>query len=172
MTRLLACLLLVLAAPAAALERFVFDSIDGGQYDSADWAGRPVLVVNTASLCGFTPQYDGLQALHERYGERGLIVLAVPSDNFNQELESDGAVKDFCEVNFGLTMPMTVITDVTGRDAHPFYRWMAREHGFQPRWNFNKVLIAPDGTVAATYGSRTRPMAPALTRQIEAMLGI
>lgn len=162
---------LMLAAPAAALDRFSFASIDGGTYDSADWAGRPVLVVNTASLCGFTPQYDGLQALHDRYADRGLIVLAIPSDDFRQELATEAEVKDFCAVNFDLTLPMTTITPVRGADAHPFYRWLSDTEGFQPSWNFNKVLIAPDGSVAGTWGSLTKPESPAITGPIEAMLG-
>ena len=118
-------LLPAMPRPAAAQGSFRFDSIDGGQYDMAAWRGRPVLVVNTASLCGYTPQYDELQALHERYGPRGLIVLAVPSDDFRQELARDEDVAEFCEVNFGLTLPMTTITPVRGSGAHPFYRGCA-----------------------------------------------
>ena len=131
--------------PAAA---FDFGSIDGGTLDMDDWRGRPVLVVNTASLCGFTLQYDGLQALYDRYRDAGLVVLAVPSDDFRQELASDAKVKEFCALNFSLTLPMTEITHVKGAKAHPFYRWLADSEGFVPSWNFNKVLLAPDGTVA------------------------
>lgn len=171
MTRLTAILFaLLLALPAAALDRFTFASIDGGHHDSADWAGRPVLVVNTASLCAFTPQYDGLQALHDRYGERGLIVLAVPSDDFRQELGSEAEVRDFCALQFDLTLPMTAIMRVRGPDAHPFYRWLAQEHGVVPSWNFNKVLIAPDGSVAGSWGAATRPLSPRITDPIEKLL--
>lgn len=167
LTWLSVCVLLVVSMPARAFE---FASIDGGQLETDAWRGRPVLVVNTASKCGFTPQYDGLQALHDRYSPQGLVVLAVPSNDFQQELASESAVKDFCDVNFGLTLPMTEITHVKGAAAHPFYKWLAREHGFTPRWNFNKVLIAPDGSVAATYGSGTRPEDAELVSRIEAML--
>lgn len=147
-----------------------FDSIDGGSYRMDDWRGRPVLVVNTASLCGFTRQYDDLQALHERFGPRGLVVLAVPSDDFRQELEDAAAVKDFCEVNFGLTLPMADITPVKGAGAHPFYRWLAETQGFAPGWNFNKVLIGPGGEVVATWGSMPRPTSRAILGRIEPLL--
>lgn len=161
----------LLALPGVArAESFVFASIDGGEIDLADWAGRPVLVVNTASQCAFTPQYDGLQALYDGYRDAGLVVLAVPSDDFAQELDSEAEVKDFCEINFGLDLPMTEITRVRGSGAHPFYRWVREETGFAPRWNFNKVLIAPDGTVAGTWGSTTGPQSSRITGQIEAML--
>ena len=158
---------LVMAGPAVAFE---FASIDGGELDLDAWRGRPVLVVNTASLCGFTPQYDGLQALYDRYREAGLVVLAVPSDDFRQELASGAEVKEFCALNFSLTLPMTEITHVKGAKAHPFYRWLADSEGFVPSWNFNKVLLAPDGTVAETWGSRTEPTSKALTGRIEALL--
>lgn len=160
---------LLAGLPAAAGE-FVFASIDGGEIDLADWAGKPVLVVNTASLCGFAGQFDALQALHESYGPRGVLILAVPSNDFNQELGDETAVKEYCEANFGLTMPMTEITDVTGRDAHPFYLWAARETGFTPKWNFNKILLGPDGDIAATWGAATAPGGRAIISRIEALL--
>ena len=147
-----------------------FPSIDGGTLSIGDWRGQPVLVVNTASQCGFTYQYDGLQAIYERYQDRGLVVLAVPSDDFRQELDSAEEVKEFCEINFGLTFPMTDISKVRGKDAHPFFRALKSETGFEPKWNFNKVLLAPDGSVAGTWGSATRPEAPSITRLIERYL--
>ena len=171
--RLIAALLATLTAlPAAALDRAApFGNIDGGELRLSDWTGQPVLVVNTASRCGFTPQYDGLQALYDRYRDRGLVVLAVPSNDFRQELASEKKVKEFCEVNFGLDLPMTTITPVKGAQAHPFYASLAAETGFAPSWNFNKVLIAPDGRVAGTWGAMTRPLSGAITREIEALLG-
>ncbi len=141
----------------AAPPSFEFASIDGGVISSDDWQGHPVLVVNTASLCGFTPQYDALQTLFDTYGPKGLVVLAVPSDDFNQELADGAAVKEFCEVNFNLTLPMTEITHVKGADAHPFYQWLLSTEGFQPKWNFNKVLLGPDGEVLETWGSMPAP---------------
>jgi glutathione peroxidase len=158
------------AGAGAAPGRFVFESIDGGPIDLAAFAGRPVLVVNTASQCAFTPQYDALQALYDRYRDAGLVVLAVPSDDFAQELDSEEAVKEFCEVNFDLDLPMTEITHVRGPAAHPFFRWLAEEAGFAPRWNFNKVLIGPDGAVVSTWGSTVGPTSARVTREIEALL--
>ncbi|MHA6325790.1 glutathione peroxidase [Roseivivax sp. CAU 1753] len=161
--------LLLGTLPAAALD-FAFPSIDGGTLHMSDWEGRPVLVVNTASRCAFTGQYDGLQALYDRYRDAGLIVLAVPSGDFRQELGSDDAVKDFCELNFGIDMPMTTITSVRGDDAHPFYTWLRETANFEPAWNFNKVLIGPEGAVVATYGATTRPLSQLVTGRIEALL--
>jgi len=162
---------LVVPGRGGAAEGFSFPSIDGGTLTLGAWAGRPVMVVNTASRCAFTRQYDELQALYDRYRERGLVVLAVPSNDFRQELATEAEVKEFCEVNFGLDLPMTEILSVRGRDAHPFYRWMAEAHGFRPAWNFNKVLLGPDGAPVETFGSRVSPLAPAVTGRIEAMLG-
>jgi glutathione peroxidase len=160
----------LLAPPAGAAQGFTFPSIDGGTLALSDWEGRPVLVVNTASLCAFTPQYEGLQALYERYRDQGLVVLAVPSDSFRQELGSAGEVKEFCELTYGIDMPMTDIADVTGRDAHPFYRWLAEAHGVTPAWNFSKVLIGPDGAYLADWGPNVNPLSRAITGRIEALL--
>jgi len=155
-----------LAGPREA----VFSNIDGGTLDFAQWAGQPVLVVNTASQCGFTYQYEGLQALYDEYKARGLVVLAVPSDDFNQELESGAKVKEFCEISFGLNLPMADITHVRGKNAHPFYKAVAAEVGFAPTWNFNKVLIGPDGGVLGTWGSSTRPQSASIVSMIEPLL--
>jgi glutathione peroxidase len=162
--------LLVLALPGWARAGWTFVAIDGGTIDLDDFAGHPVLVVNTASLCAFAPQYDDLQALHDTYAKRGLVVLAVPSNDFDQELEDAAAVKDYCNANFGLTIPMTDITQVMGKGAHPFYAMLKAEYGFSPRWNFNKVLLGPDGAMVAHWGSNTRPTAVAITGPIEALL--
>ncbi|WP_422074585.1 glutathione peroxidase [Tranquillimonas rosea] len=171
MRLLLACIAaLALALPAMAKEPFRFAALEGGTHDLSAWQGAPVLVTNTASLCAFTPQYEGLQALYDRYRDRGLVVLAVPSDDFRQELGSEAEVKEFCELTYGLDLPMTGITRVRGADAHPFYRWLAEAHGFTPRWNFNKVLLGPDGELAATFGSATRPLSAPVISRIEALL--
>jgi glutathione peroxidase len=154
----------------ASVPAFSFSSIDGGSIDLAQLRGRPILVVNTASLCGFAGQFDDLQALHDRFSGRGLVVLAVPSDDFNQELADAAAVKEFCAVNFNLTLPMTDITSVRGPKAHPFYRWLATEHGFAPGWNFNKVLIGPEGEVLGTWGSAVKPTSAVIVRRIEPLL--
>lgn len=160
----------LLPGPAQAAETFRFASIDGGEINLGDWRGKPVLVVNTASLCGFAGQFDGLQALHEKFGPQGVLILAVPSDDFDQELADETAVKEYCAMTFDLTLPMTEITPVTGKAAHPFYAWLRDEADFVPGWNFNKVLLAPDGTVAATFGAPVRPESRAITGRIEALL--
>jgi glutathione peroxidase len=161
----------ITAFPAiAAPNDWRFGSIDGGALSFSDWAGQPVLVVNTASRCGFTKQYDGLQALYDKYRDRGLVVLAVPSQDFNQELSNDKEVAEFCEVNFDLTLPMATITHVRGAKAHPFYEWLAETENFTPGWNFNKVLIGPDGQVEGLWGSVTRPQSKAITAAIEPLL--
>lgn len=166
LTGLMAALVLTSGAMA---EDFRFASIDGGEIDLGEWHGKPVLVVNTASLCGFAGQFDGLQALHDRYGDRALV-LAVPSDDFEQELADEAAVKEYCAMTFDLTLPMTEITRVKGTGAHPFYAWLRDETGFVPRWNFNKVLIAPDGSVVGTFGATVRPESAAIAGRIETML--
>ena len=167
----LAAIAVAVAMPAAALDLDApFGSIDGGTLSLSDWAGQPVLVVNTASQCAFTRQYRGLQDLYDRYRDEGLVVLAVPSDDFNQELETEAEVKEFCELQYGIDMPMTTITTITGPDAHPVYAALRDEAGFVPVWNFNKVLIAPDGSVAGGWGSAVRPDARAIVGAIEALL--
>ncbi len=158
------------AGGGSPLPRVSFVNADGGMHDSADWAGHPVLVINSASRCGFTPQYDAMQAVYDAYSDRGLIVLAVPSDDFRQELSSIDEVKEFCELNFNLTLPMTDITHVKGPEAHPFYQWLATDHGFVPQWNFNKVLIGADGLVKGTWGSMTKPDNRQIIDLIEAEL--
>ena len=163
-------ILALAAAPALAAEpSFTFRAIDGGSYDSAEWRGKPVLVVNTASLCGFAPQLADLQALSDAYAGRA-VVLAVPSDDFNQELASESEVKEFCAVNYDLTLPMTGIEHVAKGDVHPFYAWVKAEHGFTPGWNFNKVLIGPDGQFIKGWGAVTNPVSAAITSEIDALL--
>lgn len=147
-----------------------FASIDGGTLSMEDWRGQPVLVVNTASQCGFTGQYAALQQVYDTYRTQGLVVLVVPSDDFNQELGSAEEVKEFCELNFGIDMPMADITHVKGPKAHPFYKSVRDQTGFVPAWNFNKVLIGPDGAVIDTWGSSVRPTSRKITSRIEALL--
>ena len=166
-----------LAEQTGTAHAFRFESldVDGGEIALADYAGRPVLIVNTASRCGFTPQYDGLQALWDRFRDRGLTVVGAPSRDFGrQEFEDAEKIKDFCEVNFAIDFPMTSLVRVKGADAHPFYAW-AREAGRakdmpEPRWNFHKYLVAPDGSLAGSWGSSTRPDDPELRAAIEGLL--
>ncbi len=165
-----------LAAPVVASEPggnfydHSFTSIDGGPLDTNNFRGQPILVVNTASFCGFTPQYEGLQALYDRYRERGLVVLGVPSGDFGgQEYGSNDEIKDFCEVNFSINFPMTAKVHVRGQNAHPFYQWAAAELGSEtaPRWNFHKYLIDGDGRLAGWYPTTTRPDSAEIIDAIE-----
>jgi glutathione peroxidase len=160
----------VALAPLTAWAGYSFAGIEGETIDIDSFRGQPVLVVNTASLCGFAGQFDDMQTLQDRYGARGLVVLAVPSNDFNQELATGAEVKDYCEARFDISLPMTEIMQVTGPEAHPFYAWLAREHGFTPTWNFNKVLIGPQGDVVATWGAMPAPTSRVVTSKIEPLL--
>ena len=134
------------------------------------YAGRVLLVVNTASFCGYTPQYEGLEALYARYRERGLVVLGFPSNDFNQEKGSNKEIADFCENTFGVKFPMFGKTSVKGAEANPLFRQLAAQTGNAPTWNFHKYLIGRDGKVIAHYGSTTRPDDPTLLRALEQQL--
>lgn len=134
------------------------------------YSGKVLLVVNTASFCGFTPQYEGLEALHARYRDRGLVVLGFPSNDFAQEKGSNKEIADFCENTFGVKFPMFGKSAVRGGDANPLFRQLAAQTGKAPTWNFHKYLIGRDGKVIAHYGSSTRPDDPALVRALEQQL--
>ena len=150
--------------------QFIFKSADGGLINLEEFKGKPVLVVNTASRCGFTGQLETLQKLSDTYTSDGLTVLAVPSNDFNQELASIDDVKEFCTINYNLTLPMTEITSVRGKNAHPFFKWVKDTTGFSPKWNFNKILIGPSGEIVQTFGSLTRPTSRVITSEIEKLL--
>jgi glutathione peroxidase len=149
---------------------FSFTSIDGVPMPLSAYKGKVLLVVNTASQCGFTPQYDALQALWDRYADQGLVVIGVSSDSFNQELSSAAAVKDFCETRFHITFPMTDITPVTGDAAPPFYKWIKRTLDSTPRWNFFKYLIGRDGKPIARFTNFHKPDSKGIINAIEAAL--
>ena len=164
---------MVRAAPAENAYAFSFSSIEGQPLPLDAYRGKAVLVVNTASFCGFTRQYADLQAVWTRYRDRGLVVLGVPSNDFgNQEPGSDAEIKQFCEVNFDVDFPLAAKVHVSGEQAHPFYRWAAEEAGAGsvPRWNFHKYLVSPEGELAASFSTMTPPTAEAVTRAIEANL--
>ena len=148
---------------------FTFRKIDGGELPLSSFSGKALLIVNTASKCGFTKQYDGLQKLYDTYKDRGLVVIGVPSNDFhNQEPGSNEDIKKFCETNFGITFPMTEKVHVKGGEADPFYLWAsAQPDGGVPGWNFHKFLISPDGDLVVSFESKTEPDAPELLRAIE-----
>jgi glutathione peroxidase len=152
---------------------FAFTSIDGQPLPLTQYRGRPVLVVNTASFCGFTPQYADLEALWQRYRDRGVVVIGVPSNDFGQqEPGSAKEIKEFCESKYAVDFPLTDKQDVIGPKAHPFFRWIATELGEDaaPRWNFHKYLVGPDGTLAGAWPSRVRPTDRAVTGEIDRLL--
>lgn len=154
--------------------QFSFVAIDGGTLPLSAWAGRPVLVVNTASYCGYTPQYRDLEALWKQYRDRGLVVLGVPSNDFGaQEPGTTAEIKSFCETNYGVDFPLTEKYRVIGGNAHPFYAWVVATlgEGAAPRWNFHKYLVDPDGALAGAWPSSVRPGDKAIIQEIEATLG-
>ncbi len=137
------------------------------------YGGQVLLVVNTASKCGFTPQYEGLEALHARYKARGFAVLGFPSNDFmGQEPGSEQQIQAFCTLTYGVKFPMFEKVHVKGNQATPFYRELAKATGEAPKWNFHKYLIDRSGKVVASYGSRTRPDDPALVAKIEGLLAM
>jgi glutathione peroxidase len=134
---------------------------------------KTVLLVNVASNCGFTKQYSELQELYDKYSEKGLVVLGVPSNQFGgQEPGNNNEIKDFCETNFNITFPMTTKIDVKGDNAHPIYLWAKENYGNAavPKWNFHKILINKKGKIEDTYSSFTKPMSKKLTNKIEEIL--
>jgi glutathione peroxidase len=152
---------------------FSFASIEGDPMPMASFAGRPVLLVNTASLCGFTYQYTALQRLWAAYRERGLVVLGVPSNDFGgQEPGTAAEIKTFCAANFEVDFPLTEKVQVKGDGAHPLFAWLRRELGPEagPRWNFHKYLIGPDGRVVAAWPSSVEPDAPPIVAAVERLL--
>ena len=140
--------------------------------DFKKFKDKAVLVVNTASYCGFTKQYEDLQKLWEKYESKGLIVLGIPSDSFNQEKKSNKDVKKFCEVNFDISFPLTAITDVKGENAHEIFKWANENHGKSaiPKWNFHKILINKKGKIEETYASFTKPTSNKVIKKIESLL--
>ncbi len=151
---------------------FKINSISGEVIDLNDFKGKPVLVVNTASYCGFTKQYDDMQELWDRYRDKGLIVLGIPSNSFNQEKKNNSDVKEFCEVKFNINFPLTEITEVKGDNAHEIYKWAKANHGKSavPKWNFYKILINKEGKIEDTYASLTNPTSNKIIKKIESLL--
>ncbi len=159
---------------ASSAFAYEFEAIEGGQLPLGKWQGKVLLVVNTASFCGYTRQYEGLQTLWQRYEKRGLVVIGVPSNDFGaQEPKSESEIADFCQGAFGITFPLTGKEPVLGPQAHPFYRWAREKLGTAsaPRWNFHKYLVGRDGKLIAGFGAGVEPLSPALIKAIETALG-
>jgi glutathione peroxidase len=162
------------AAPAGACPALLNHTVDRLQDEKpqslCQYAGKVVLVVNTASFCGFTGQYKGLEALHAKYKDKGLVVLGFPSNDFSQESGSNQQIADFCESTFGVKFPMFTKTQVTGDGASPLFKQLTAQTGQKPRWNFHKYLIGRDGKVIDQYSSMTGPDSKALVSVIEKAL--
>ena len=138
---------------------FEFNGIDGNKIKLDNFKNKVLVVVNVASRCGYTPQYEDLQMLWSNYKNKSLVVIGVPTNNFKQEPGNNKEIKDFCETNFGINFPMTEKTNVIGKDAHPFYKWAKKNHGIAaiPKWNFHKIIIGKNGKVVDTFASFTKP---------------
>ena len=152
---------------------FDFKTIDGAPLPMTTFKDKVVLVVNTASACGLTPQYDGLEKLYTDYKDKGLVVLGVPCNQFmGQEPGTEAEIKSFCETRFGVDFPLTAKEDVKGETAHPFYKWALQTLGepADPAWNFHKLLVGKDGKLIRAFGPRTEPMADEITGAISAAL--
>ena len=147
--------------------------IDGAQQALSSYTGKVVLVVNTASRCGYTSQYEGLEALYKEYAAKGFVVLGFPSNDFRQELANDGEVKTFCSTNYGVTFPLFARTSVVGPDANPLFAALAKEPsevGAPPEWNFTKYLLNRDGVPVVRWNPNVEPGTPEMTSTIEALL--
>ena len=151
---------------------FKINSITGEMIDLKNYSNKVILLVNTASYCGFTKQYTDLQKLWEKYKSQGLIVLGIPSNSFNQEKNLDDEVKKFCEVNFNINFPISSITNVKGDNAHKIFKWAKDNYGKQaiPKWNFHKILINKYGKIDDTYTSFTSPTSKKIINKIENLL--
>jgi len=163
-------------ATNASYEKIFFDfsikSISGELINLKDYENKVVLLVNTASYCGFTNQYTDLQNLWDKYKSEGLVVLGVPSNSFNQEKKADSEVKTFCEMNFDINFPLSTITDVKGENAHEIFKWAEKNYGKSavPKWNFYKILINKKGKIEETYSSFTKPTSNKILSKIEELL--
>ena len=158
--------------PASAYD-YAFQTIDGAPLPLTSFKDKVVLVVNTASACGLTPQYDGLEKLYSDYKDQGLVVLGVPCNQFaGQEPGTEAEIKDFCETRFAVDFPLTSKVDVKGDAAHPFYKWAegALGEAAVPVWNFHKILIGKDGQAIRAFGPRTEPLDADVTAEIEKAL--
>tara|TARA_B100002051_G_C16631465_1_gene583494 strand:+ start:64 stop:609 length:546 start_codon:yes stop_codon:yes gene_type:complete len=152
--------------------KYSFKDLDGSKIELSEFKNKVLLITNVASKCGFTSQYEDLQTLWEKYEKKGLIVIGVPSNSFNQELNTNKEVKNFCEAKFGISFPMMQIAEVKGSNAHPFYIWAKENYGrgAVPKWNFHKIIIGKDGKVFETFSSMTNPTSKKFIASIETAL--
>ena len=151
---------------------FSFKNIDGGEIKLSEYKNKIIVVVNVASKCGFTNQYKDMQKIWEDYQKKNVIILGVPSSDFNQELETSEKIKTFCETTFGITFPMTTKVSVKGTNAHPFYTWAKDNFGKSavPKWNFHKIIINKEGKVVDTFSSITNPSSKKFIKALERLI--
>ena len=151
---------------------FQIESINGEIINFKEYENKVILLVNTASYCGFTKQYDDLQRLWDQFKSKGLIVLGIPSNSFNQEKKNNSEIKKFCEMNFNINFPLSTLTDVKGNNAHEILKWAKENHGKSaiPKWNFYKILINKEGKIEETYSSLTKPTSNKIIKKIESLL--
>ena len=154
----------------ANLYKYTFKSIDGDKIVLNSLKGKPLIIVNTASFCGYTYQYQQLQNVYNKYKDKGLIIIGIPSNDFgNQEFSSNKEVKDFCEVQFNVTFTLAEITKIKGKDGHPFFKWIKKENGFLsfPKWNFYKYIFDKEGNLTSWFSSVTKPESQRFLKEIE-----
>tara|TARA_B100000945_G_scaffold264254_1_gene223280 strand:+ start:161 stop:706 length:546 start_codon:yes stop_codon:yes gene_type:complete len=151
---------------------FSFKDLDGAELKLSEYKNKVLVITNVASYCGFTSQYEDLQEIWEKYEQRGLVVIGVPSNSFNQEKETNKEIKNFCEAKFGISFPMTEKIEVRGNKAHEFYKWAKNNHGSKsvPKWNFHKIIIGKNGKVFDTFASITSPTSKKFIKSIEKAL--
>ena len=150
-----------------------FESIDGNVISLKEFKNKPIVVVNSASFCGFTYQYEQLEDLYQKFKKKGLIIIAIPSNDFGgQEFKDNKKVKEFCEVNFNISFPITKITQVKGGNKHPFFKWVEKEGGYLslPKWNFYKYLISKDGKLSAWFSSVTKPSSEKFLNELKKIM--
>ncbi len=162
----------VIAENSGTAYDYEFNGINGDLIKLSSYEGKVIVVVNVASRCGYTPQYEDLQTLWSEYENKNLVVLGVPTNNFRQEPGNNKEIKNFCETNFGITFPMTEKINVVGNNAHPFYKWARKDYGIGaiPKWNFHKIIIGKDGKVADTFSSITKPSSKKFKKVIKNLI--
>ena len=152
---------------------FDFSDLDGSTLNLSEYKNKVIVVINVASQCGFTKQYEDMQKIWEKYQARGVIMLGIPSNDFgNQEPGSNQEIKNFCEAKFGISFPMTEKVSVKGESAHSFYKWAKENHGKSavPKWNFHKIIIGKNGKIVDTFSSITNPSSKKFVKALEKAL--
>jgi len=162
----------VVAENSGVAYDYSFNGIEGGQINLSDYKDKVIVVVNVASRCGYTPQYEGLQTLYNDYKNKDVIVIGVPTNNFKQEPGTNDQIKDFCETTFGISFPMTEKISVIGANSHPFYKWARKDFGMSaiPKWNFHKIVIGKNGKIEDTFASFTKPTSKKFIKLIEKLI--